>query len=173
MFDFLKRIVDKHDDHLSVIFEYTVKKENISSTVEVFHGFAELLAKEATRFIESSKTQLPAMELRFTNKFRPVSVFVVLDEFGSPLEKVKELYQKNIFKDEKIKQLEVELEAAQKTIEQKTKIIGDLVSATVIEVRNSNAGMVQSVAEKSVGSSVGKVQQNGTKPVTQGGGSVR
>lgn len=145
MFKFLKRVVKQDEKKQTITFTYEVTKESITAKVDMLNSFAEVLAVEATRFMEAAKNGLPVMELKLTAKSRPVSIFVVVDNQGSPLEMIRELKIRLQNSGRTIQQIGRENITLRERNEELKRKIGDIIDNGVIEVRKRDTNMEQSM----------------------------
>lgn len=145
MLKFLKRVVKQDEKKQTITFTYEVTKESITAKVDMLNSFAEVLAVEATRFMEAAKNGLPVMELKLTAKSRPVSIFVVVDNQGSPLEMIRELKIRLQNSGRTIQQIGRENITLRERNEELKRKIGDIIDNGVIEVRKRDTNMEQSM----------------------------
>ena len=145
MLKFLKRVVKQDEKKQTITFTYEVTKESIAAKVDMLNSFAEVLAVEATRFMEAAKNGLPVMELKLTAKSRPVSIFVVVDNQGSPLEMIRELKIRLQNSGRTIQQIGRENITLRERNEELKRKIGDIIDNGVIEVRKRDTNMEQSM----------------------------
>lgn len=158
MIKFLKRLIKQDEKKQTITFIYEVTKESIVSSVEMTNSFAEILAVEATRFMEAAQNGLPVMELKLTAKHRPVSIFVVVDNQGSPLEMIKELKKRLQSSGRTAQTLGQENITLRSRIDELKSKIGDLIDNGVIEVRKRDTNVEHSMDGIAVGESEGEAE---------------
>lgn len=160
MLKFLKRVVKQDEKKQTITFTYEVTKESIAAKVDMLNSFAEVLAVEATRFMEAAKNGLPVMELKLTAKSRPVSIFVVVDNQGSPLEMIQELKRRLQSSGKTIQTLGRENITLKERNEELKRKIGDIIDNGVIEVRKRDTNMEHQLGRIGVEENNGETEQN-------------
>lgn len=153
MLKFLKRVITQDEKKQTITFTYEVTKESIAAKVDMLNSFAEVLAVEATRFMEAAQNGLPVMELKLTAKYRPVSIFVVVDNQGSPLEMIRELKIRLQNSGRTIQQIGRENITLRERNEELKRKIGDIIDNGVIEVRKRDTNVEHSLGSITSGKS--------------------
>lgn len=159
MFKFLKRTLSHNENSQTITFTYEVTKETIRSSVNMTNSIAEVLAHEATRFLAQTNADIPMMELKLMTKSRPVTIFISLDEIGSPLAIIRKL--KNNYQEVKKNEerLIKENDQLRNNIEKLKKNIGDLVSNDIIktQLRGSDNSMESNMGRIKLGEDPGEL----------------
>lgn len=134
MIKFFKKIVEQEDDVKIITIEYRIDKKTIKSGVQFFHNAMEILATEAARYIEHMHEKFPAFALHFTSKYRPISIYVVADGHGNPLEKIKEMQAKLVSYSKQVNTMAtVEMRLREEIARQK-EIIADIMTDGVTKI---------------------------------------
>jgi hypothetical protein len=134
MIKFFKKMVEQQDDVKIITIEYHIDKKTIKSGVQFFHNAMEILAMEATRYLEHMHEKFPAFALHFTSKYRPISVYVVADEHGNPLDKIKELQAKVVTYSKQVNTMaHTEMKLREEILRQKN-IISDIMTDGVTKL---------------------------------------